>query len=285
MSTCLESALRRAALDNLPINDRIAEMLGSDYAKHAAEGTNQLLHAIEPAAAILDATPDASFDGTTLRLACDHLLDRAQELGAAAVTNAVDAARELEEIGAPAALLIGLDGKLLWLNSAADQVLYRRRLDRDDLVSEALEVALPVIAALRSLEPASAQVKQASRHVRRLRIHLSARLREDTSNPALSLVVVTISEARRSTRLSNRELHMARLIVGMPSYRAVANAANISMDTVRSYVRRIYRKLAVNSRYALKARLAREGVLEDPAAPPARKFSGRIRKKPASEDE
>jgi DNA-binding CsgD family transcriptional regulator len=47
------------------------------------------------------------------------------------------------------------------------------------------------------------------------------------------------------------------------SYRVVADETGISLDSVRTYVRRVYKKLGINSRSQLRARLIHEGLYAD----------------------
>ncbi len=75
--------------------------------------------------------------------------------------------------------------------------------------------------------------------------------------------VVQLSEAKRVTALSVRESEIAVLLVKIGKYKDVAVAAGISLDSVRTYVRRIYRKFGIHDRHELKARMIREGLIQD----------------------
>ncbi|MEO1086791.1 MAG: LuxR C-terminal-related transcriptional regulator, partial [Acidobacteriota bacterium] len=55
-------------------------------------------------------------------------------------------------------------------------------------------------------------------------------------------------------RLSGREKQVFDLLVRGLRYREIADSLFISLDTVRSHIRRIYRKLDVSSRAELMAR-------------------------------
>jgi DNA-binding NarL/FixJ family response regulator len=79
--------------------------------------------------------------------------------------------------------------------------------------------------------------------------------------------------ARPQTVLSPREQEIARMVgKGYPN-KTIAAVLDISTWTVCTYLRRIFAKLNVNSRAAMIARLADEGLLRDQprhieAAPP-----------------
>ena len=53
--------------------------------------------------------------------------------------------------------------------------------------------------------------------------------------------------------LTQREQQVARGIVEGMSYKMIAGQYNISLDTVRAYVKRVYRKLKINSKSELMA--------------------------------
>jgi DNA-binding NarL/FixJ family response regulator len=82
--------------------------------------------------------------------------------------------------------------------------------------------------------------------------------------------------ARPQTVLSPREQEIARMVgKGYPN-KTIAAVLDISTWTVCTYLRRIFAKLNVNSRAAMIARLADEGLLRDQprhieAAPPRRR--------------
>ncbi len=83
--------------------------------------------------------------------------------------------------------------------------------------------------------------------------------------------------ARPQTVLSPREQEIARMVgKGYPN-KTIAAVLDISTWTVCTYLRRIFAKLNVNSRAAMIARLADEGLLRDQprhietASPPRRR--------------
>ncbi|MGO3110105.1 MAG: LuxR C-terminal-related transcriptional regulator [Sphingobacterium sp.] len=58
------------------------------------------------------------------------------------------------------------------------------------------------------------------------------------------------------TMLTARELQIANGIVEGMSYKMIAHRHELSLDTVRTYVKRVYRKLKINSKGELIAQLA-----------------------------
>jgi DNA-binding NarL/FixJ family response regulator len=56
-------------------------------------------------------------------------------------------------------------------------------------------------------------------------------------------------------KLSHREQEVLNLLVKGYAYKQIAEQMSISMDTVRTYIRRIYEKLHVHSRSEVMTRL------------------------------
>ena len=71
----------------------------------------------------------------------------------------------------------------------------------------------------------------------------------------------TTREAAERWGLSGRELDVLRLLVQGHSYKQVGGDLCISLDTVRSHVRNIYRKLRVHSVAEAVGRALREGIV------------------------
>lgn len=61
--------------------------------------------------------------------------------------------------------------------------------------------------------------------------------------------------------LSDRELDIVKGLVNGYSYKAIANELFISIDTVRSHIRRIYEKLHVNSKTEAVLKAINEGLV------------------------
>lgn len=72
----------------------------------------------------------------------------------------------------------------------------------------------------------------------------------------------TINEDENA--LSSRQLQIIQGIVDGLSYKMLADRLNISMDTVRDHIKKIYRKLAVNSKAELIKVSHQQGLLRKP---------------------
>lgn len=167
------------------------------------------------------------------------------------------AARDVEQLGAPPSLVYRLNGELAWQNGSLQSLLERRNLDGDLLREHAWQLAMPICQKL--LSDSATRARQ-SKSVADLNVLLAARpLRAAGRSEAV--VCVEVAEAKRVSALSARELEIARLLADAGSYQAVADLAGLSLDSVRTYVRRVYRKLGVGSRIAMRARLIRDGDL------------------------
>jgi DNA-binding NarL/FixJ family response regulator len=66
---------------------------------------------------------------------------------------------------------------------------------------------------------------------------------------------------RAGCSLSHRERDVLRSFLDGKSYKASADSMNVSVDTLRYHVRRLYRKLGVNSKSEAVLRAHREGLV------------------------
>lgn len=173
---------------------------------------------------------------------------------------ALEVANDLERLGAPPSLLFHLDGRAVWTNRALTELVENRRLDRSALQEAASRFAAPLCAALLRRE-APASTSELRRRVIELGVLLRASFKHNRMGAGEALLLVEVSEARRAVELSPRELQVARLVAQHGAYANVAELAGLGLDSVRTYVRRIYRKYAVSNRMQLKARMIREGLL------------------------
>lgn len=69
--------------------------------------------------------------------------------------------------------------------------------------------------------------------------------------------------AKRMRELSPREREIVARIVGGQSTRQMSSAMNVTVDTVRTYVKNVLAKLGAHSRLQLAALASREGLLID----------------------
>lgn len=259
-SRSLEAALEQEMLSGLAIDDATAALSVSSASQSQGHPGN-LESVLETGAALLDGCVGAHVSGASLRICVESVRDAAHAMAERMLSlGALKRCRELETAGSPAALLFSVQGKPLWCNAALGQLIFRRELDRDAVQRHARDLALEVLqnywrsGFMRGLYP------DVSRYNEATGLHLTANLLNAGESPLESVVRVTASEARRKTVLSPREQQIALLLAQCDSYKQVALNANVSLDTIRTYVRRIYRKLAVNSRFALKQRLAHDGL-------------------------
>lgn len=194
-----------------------------------------------------------------LRAAAPAIASAALDIACRSCTrHALQVARDQEGLGAPPSLLFQLDGRLVWANRALTELTENRKLKRADLLGAAERFAAPLCAALRRREEPGARALR--RRVIELGVLLRADVRRGKENGEV-LLRIEVSEARRRTELSPRELQVATLVAQHGSYQATADALGVSIDSVRTHVRRLYRKLGVSSRLQLKERLIREGLL------------------------
>jgi DNA-binding CsgD family transcriptional regulator len=216
---------------------------------------------IEAAALLLDQHGEGADPGAVLRAAAPAVASAAVSvLRRGCTLQALEIARDQEGLGAAPSLLYQLDGRLLWTNRALTELMENRGLSRQDLQRAADRFAAPLCAALRKRQDPSSQ-SELRRRVIELGVHLRAAVKRSRKVEGTALLLVEVSEARRAIELSPRELQVARLVAQHGAYSKVAEIAGLGLDSVRTYVRRIYRKYGVGNRVQLKARLIREGLL------------------------
>jgi len=71
-----------------------------------------------------------------------------------------------------------------------------------------------------------------------------------------ALIEQAFSPKKYEDMLTARELQIANGIVEGLSYKLIAQQYHISLDTVRIYIKRVYRKLNINSKGELIAQLS-----------------------------
>jgi DNA-binding CsgD family transcriptional regulator len=216
---------------------------------------------IDQAARMLDRAELVTSDGSVLRASSDAIAEAAVDVIRRRSNEfALELARELERLGSAPSLLFQLDGRIVWTNHALVELIEHRRLNRPKLLHSACRFAAPLCASLRRRE--ELPERRLKRRSAETDAHFHARVRRRDERAGETLLLVEITEALRSTELSPRELEVARLVACHGSYQMAADLAEVSIDSVRTYIRRIYRKMGVTSRTKLKARLIREGLLE-----------------------
>ena len=196
-----------------------------------------------------------------LHAARDQLLHCAQELaGRRGLETLLEVARDIEQLGAPPTMVYRLPGELAWENGGIQSLYERRGIDKRALRRHAEELVRPLCHKL--LADSSVRTR-ATASVLEAGVRLSAQPVR-ASGRADPVVCVEVAEVRRESELSERELEVAKLLATNGSYQTVADQAGLSLDSVRTYVRRVYRKLGVNDRIAMRARLIRDGELPKP---------------------
>jgi len=259
----LALAVREVCLSELPQDDttvatELPEVTG------AAESMRQCLAS---AADHMDKQSRGPLDGRFLRAAAESIVTAARGVAQRSVGNdELSAVRQLERVGAPPAMLFRLDGELLWFNSPLAHMCDRRQFSRENLRRDAQGLVRALAVESQSLGGPAASGESRALSGARTGLNLRATLRHGNGDMRSTFVEVIASEARRQTRLTPRELQVARLLAELGSYAAVAQRTDLSLDSVRTYVRRVYRKLAVNSRALLRERLIYEGLISPPEA-------------------
>lgn len=193
-----------------------------------------------------------------LSAARDQLLHCAQGLASRrGLETLLAVVRDIEQLGAPPTMVYRLPGELAWENGGIQGLYERRGIDKRALRNHAEQLARPLCERL--LTDSTVRTK-ASASVLEVGVRLTAQPVRATGR-ADPVVCVEVAEVRREAALSERELEIAKLLATSGSYQAVADQAGLSLDSVRTYVRRVYRKLGVNDRIAMRARLIRDGEL------------------------
>jgi DNA-binding NarL/FixJ family response regulator len=154
----------------------------------------------------------------------------------------------------------GLDAARSILPSAATRVIMLTTFDLDEYVAEALQLGA---AGFLLKNAAPGEVLQAVRTVHAghamLAPEITARLlhqfapRPSTGRHVFADVV-----------LSERELQVVRLVACGRSNREIADELLLSLETVRTYLRRMFAKLGINDRTHLAVLAHQAGLLHDP---------------------
>ncbi|MEZ5991669.1 MAG: helix-turn-helix transcriptional regulator [Planctomycetota bacterium] len=218
---------------------------------------------IEGAARMMDRSGMVTSDGSILRASAIAIAEAAQDIVRRRSNEyALDIARDQEKLGAPPSLLFQLDGTIVWSNHSLTEMTEQRKLDHAKLLQTACRFAAPLCASLRRREEPTAK-SQLRKRISEMGVHLRATVMRRNESAGETLLLLEVSEAKRATELSPRELQVARLVSQHGSYKKAAEIANCSLDSVRTYIRRIYRKFGVSNRMQLKARMIREGLLSE----------------------
>ncbi len=250
----LARAVEDLYAEAVPIADYHAAMPAYHRARGAHSPEQSFVNAVEELAA------GAAGMGAVLRAAVPGLLQAIRHLAERKCSQfALDVVRDYQQFGAPPALVYLSNGTLLWQNSALQDLVELRRLNNAALLTAAAAFAGPFCVSMRTRRrmprPDSIRVPHPD-------VFLRAEVRESSDAPPDKVLLVHVTEARRASELSPRELEVLKQICRTPGYRHVAKALGISLNSVRTHVRRAYRKLGVSSRIALKARLIRDGLID-----------------------
>jgi DNA-binding CsgD family transcriptional regulator len=250
----LTRAVEDLYAEAVPIADYHAAMPHFQRARSAHPPERSFVNAMEELAA------GAAGIGAVLRAAVPGLLQAIRHLAERKCSQfALDVVRDFEQFGAPPALVYLGNGTLLWQNSALQDLVELRRLNKSALLTAAAAFAGPFCVSIRTGQPLP---RPRSIQVPHPAVFLRVEVRESKDAPPDKVLLVHVTEARRASELSPRELEVAKHLCRMQGYREVAAELGISLDSVRTHVRRAYRKLGVSSRVALKARLIRDGLID-----------------------
>jgi DNA-binding CsgD family transcriptional regulator len=225
--------------------------------RNGASAEEQLLATLHAAGNLLDRTLEASRDGTLLRSAAPMLVDIARILAERRHCDVlVRTARDLEGLGAAPSVCYLANGQPIWVNSAVERLAGAREYEIDQFLGEVNRYATAVCKDVRN----NGKHLPADGRVPEPRLYLRAKVDSDGMIGG-TRVTVTLSEALREPELSPRELEVVQNVARLGSYKAVAEKLGISLDSVRTHIRRAYRKLGVGDRVTLVARLKRDGKL------------------------
>ena len=237
------------ALTNLHTGNKAtssSKALKLTQAMSGAEGEFRAL--IETIATELEKLDEQDDAGLVLRASSDAIMR-----AAIATTLRVDSesalnmARQLEEPGAAPSILFDRLGSVVWVNKSLRGLLERRSIALETVLAKAVST--------------QAKQKIASARDESLGLLLAIKNRTRGDSGIDGLTVVEVSGAKRATALTAREIEVAQLVVELGKYKEVAAASNLALNSVRTYVRRIYRKFGIHNRSELKARLIREGLI------------------------
>lgn len=255
------------ALEDLYFSGLHPDLSGADpetsLAERISTAESHYHDTIEDAARTIERAVPDSDAGHILRAAAPVIAEAAGDIAERRRNDfALDIARDAEGLGAAPSLLFGIDGRIVWTNHALTEMCEQRQVEKTGLIQSASRFAAPLCAALRRREKPGSR-KDKRKRLPELGVHLVAEIKRQRGSPGEALLLVQVSEAKRVTDLSPREQEVACLVARHGSYRKAAELAGVSLDSVRTYVRRIYRKFGVSNRVQLKARLIREGLYED----------------------
>lgn len=263
----LAERLTKTLLDlyaaNKPISDSDAQNRSMVLMRALSGAEAEFKILMETVSNELEHLDDRSGSGAVLRASTDSIIRAAMSIATRLNSEAaLEVARQLEELGAPPAVLFSSFGNVLWANSALRRLVERRGLSIDEVIAQAAELS---DAAIESFPPMSGVRPRARSSFRneKLGLHFGLKTVKCKHSQVDNFFCVDLSEAKRVTKLSPRETEIAVLLVKIGKYKDVAETANISLDSVRTYVRRIYRKFGIHDRHELKSRMIREGLIPD----------------------
>ncbi|MBZ0137727.1 MAG: LuxR C-terminal-related transcriptional regulator [Planctomycetes bacterium] len=216
---------------------------------------------IDVAARMLDRAELVTADGSVIRAAGDAVADAAMDIvRRRSAAFALEIARDQEKLGAPPSLLFQLDGRIVWTNHWLLEMVDHRGLDKGRLLQSACRFAAPLCASLRRREEPHGK-KRLRQRIEDMGVHFRAIVKHGGESAGEALLLVEVTGAIRAIELSPREVEVARLVAQHGSYQTAADTIDVSIDSVRTYIRRIYRKMGVSNRAQLKVRMIREGLM------------------------